>query len=309
MKSSPLILLILSLFLFGCVTKQVEFPQADIVYQAIDFLDYGESTNKLVSFINADGSNDVIIPLQIRPSHPVFSIEDGGLLFLHAKDPTSVFGYAGKPVFLTTSGKYKTCDIPGGGYDYSFAIPDTGDILVNSDYGLVSVDINTCEVVKTFVELNDEISFRLIASAHISQLGSKIVFAADWGVRGAKTMARIMILDLQTGEIAEMPFTGGNPTLSPDDLQLAYMGIDGIYVSDIQSQKSRLLVPVDLRPVELAERSPYPFWSPDGKWLVYHKCTNNLCYRLEDFSIFKVNVATGEETKIKDGGMFPIWVN
>lgn len=309
MKYSSLILLILSLFLFGCVTKQVEFPQTDIVYQAIDSHDYGEPTNKIVGFINADGSNDVTIRLQIRPSRPVFSKEDGGLLFLDAKNNTDVFGYAGEPVFLTETGKYKTCDIPGGGYDYSFAIPDTKDILVNSDHGLVAVDINTCEVVKTFVEPTNETGFLFIASAHISQLGSKIVFAADWGVRGAKNMARIMILDFQTGEINEMSSTGGNPTLSPDDLQLAYMGIDGIYVSDIQSQNKRLLVPIELRPVELAERSPYPFWSPDGKWLVYHKCINNSCYRLEDFSIFKVNVDTGVETKIKDGGMFPIWIN
>ena len=302
-------LLILSLFLFGCVTKQVEFPQTNIVYQAIDFLDYGESTNQLVGFINADGSNEVAIRLQIRPSRPVFSKEDGGLLFLDAKNNTDLFGYAGEPVFLAESGKYKTCDVPGGGYDYSFAIPDSKDILVNSNYGLVAFDMDKCKVVKSFVTINAETNFRLINSAHISQLGSKIVFAVDWGVQGAKNMARIMILDLQTDEISEMPFTGGNPTLSPDDLQLAYMGVDGIYISDIQSPKSRLLVPIELRPVELAERSPYPFWSQDGKWLVYHKCINKSCYRLEDFSIFKVNVETGEETKIKDGGMFPIWVN
>ncbi len=57
---------------------------------------------------------------------------------------------------------------------------------------------------------------------------------------------------------------------------------------------------------------PIPSWSPDGEWLVYHKCTVPVeigasCTYAEDYAIFIVNVATGEETLLIEGGLNPYW--
>jgi Tol biopolymer transport system component len=56
---------------------------------------------------------------------------------------------------------------------------------------------------------------------------------------------------------------------------------------------------------------PKPIWSPDGNWLVYHKCEledpERECLYLEDYVIYKVNVHTGEEVKIIEGGLNPYW--
>jgi hypothetical protein len=42
--------------------------------------------------------------------------------------------------------------------------------------------------------------------------------------------------------------------------------------------------------------------------LVYHKCVNQSCEELSDFSIYKINVQSGEEEKIIDNGLFPVWI-
>jgi hypothetical protein len=60
---------------------------------------------------------------------------------------------------------------------------------------------------------------------------------------------------------------------------------------------------------------PIVSWSPDGQWLVYHVYNESLKIKqrsrpfsfIQPYSIFKVNVATGNETKIIDGGMYPYW--
>lgn len=293
----------------GCASKQVLFPEADIVYQSISANDFGEATYKSVGFVNADGSGDKTIELYERPSRPVYSKELEGLIFLEAKNAAHIFGLVGDIAFLSESGKFTVCNkLPNGSFDYSFPISGTKNLLVNTLHSIEIVDIDTCVVVKTLVSPSSEIKFRLISSAHISESGQWVIFAVDWGDKGLEEMARIVLLNTQTNEFQEMPFTGGNPTLSPDGEKITYVGANGIYISDITSKNPTLLISIN-EAFMLGDGMPYPFWSPDGEWLVYHKCINKSCYRLEDFSIFKVDVSSGEETKIKDGGMFPVWIN
>ncbi|HMB23559.1 MAG TPA: hypothetical protein VKP08_12035 [Anaerolineales bacterium] len=51
-------------------------------------------------------------------------------------------------------------------------------------------------------------------------------------------------------------------------------------------------------------------WSPDGKWLVYHKWVGtdyNTGTDPSSNAIYKLNIKTGEEIKILDGGIYPYW--
>jgi len=76
-------------------------------------------------------------------------------------------------------------------------------------------------------------------------------------------------------------------------------GLNGIYVVEIASGAARRLV-------EYYKGTDDG--KPDGAWLIYHKCKlRSYCQGVEDYSIFKVNVETGVESKVVDGGLFPDW--
>jgi Tol biopolymer transport system component len=57
----------------------------------------------------------------------------------------------------------------------------------------------------------------------------------------------------------------------------------------------------------ITEPAPFPSWSPDGKWLVYHRCSKPECALIDDYDIYKVEIATGIEYKIIEHGVFPDW--
>ncbi len=90
-------------------------------------------------------------------------------------------------------------------------------------------------------------------------------------------------------------------------------GLNGIYVVEIASGAARRLVEYykgtdDGKDFDLSIPPAAPRWSPDGAWLIYHKCKlRSYCQGVEDYSIFKVNVETGVESKVVDGGLFPDW--
>jgi Tol biopolymer transport system component len=103
---------------------------------------------------------------------------------------------------------------------------------------------------------------------------------------------------------------GINAAISPDNQLIAYTWFDGIYVMAIDGTNKRRLVEYDARGHnDFGDAPPAPRWSPDGKWLVYHKCLKgrDACYYAKDYSIFRVEVASGFEAKILDGGAFPFW--
>ena len=60
-------------------------------------------------------------------------------------------------------------------------------------------------------------------------------------------------------------------------------------------------LPSAFRPVP-----PRPRWSPDGKWLIYHRCDGYSCV-VDENAIYKVEISTGKEEKVIDGGAFPDW--
>jgi Tol biopolymer transport system component len=98
---------------------------------------------------------------------------------------------------------------------------------------------------------------------------------------------------------------------------VAYTGEDGIYVARKNGSDKRRVVRYEnpeyggAKAISAMEWPPMPVWSPDGNWLVYHKCELEkielVCIRTENYVIYKVNVHTGEEVKIIEGGLNPYW--
>jgi len=103
---------------------------------------------------------------------------------------------------------------------------------------------------------------------------------------------------------------------------VAYTGADGIYVVNATgASKSRLIVPHqnpdETQPLYRDNPQPSLFfppivaWSPDGQWLVYALYREGLgkdaVGSASFYAIYKVNVQTGQETKLIDGGLSPYW--
>lgn len=117
---------------------------------------------------------------------------------------------------------------------------------------------------------------------------------------------------------------GNFPVWSRDGEWLAYTGQDGIYiVQNSPDANPRCLValvrpePNSKAPVYEPDRykqyyPPIASWSPDGEWLLYHVFNSSPVNTAvgewaQYYSVFKVNVKTGETIKVLDGGYSPSW--
>ncbi len=284
-------------------------PKADIVYQAINNrMGAGDESNNLIGFVNADGSGNTFLKLKERPYTPVMSKDTGGILFRwNFADPLGFEMSAGWIDFLSNSGVYKEC----------YGVAPTGFIfpLKGSNYLLVYaqdidlVDIKTCKVVKSLVEIPDELPWvKSVDSAYPSSSGKSMVFTETYR---SPQRDVIYIMDFETGAVREVLEGGYNASFSPDDQKIAFVGDkdDGIYVANADGTDSRLIVPLD-NSKYYNRLEPYPFWSPDGSSLVYHKCVVAECVgeKLSDFNIYTFNINSDVEQKIVDGGLYPVWI-
>jgi len=289
-------------------------PKADIIYQALNNQlgapggGMAESNN-LIGFVNADGTGNTLIRLGRRAYRPVFSLEAGGLFFHEnvVEDP-NLLGGGGSTYFLSGSGIYTYCDSL---YDEGFVFPVRGaGYLLESDGGNIDlVDMKTCKVIKRLVEIPNEAPWvKSVDSAYPSSFGKSIIFTETYRLPWHHV---IYIMDIETEAVREVLQGGYNASFSPNDQRIAYVGDNGIYIANADGTGSKLVVRIDFSsysPYANNIEIPYPFWSSDGTTLVYHKCNTEDCQDLSDFSIYKVDVNSGVEQKIVDGGLYPVWI-
>lgn len=135
------------------------------------------------------------------------------------------------------------------------------------------------------------------------------------GEYGAYTEPSIILHNLRTGE-KRIVGEGNFPVWSRDGQWLAYTGADGIYIiqNSPGAQPRRLVAFAEPSSGVYREYDYVPIasWSPDGKWLVYHEYHSKPVdphaeFGAQHYSIFKVNVETGETIKLVDGGFSPFW--
>jgi len=100
---------------------------------------------------------------------------------------------------------------------------------------------------------------------------------------------------------------GFGATWSPDGMNVVFTGAEGLYISDGEGRSIRKAVdltgeyPVENGKIAWDEWPPMAVWSPDGRYLLYHR-KNGYTYDLVKFEI-----AAGLETVIYTGGMYPDW--
>lgn len=266
-----------------------EFPNTDIIYVG----------GKGLGFINADGSKQESFRFQaLRHS----ALDESKETFIMTGDYET---------FITVNTGYGTYEgsvymaYPGeiamdcGWHGVIQLAPDQKHILVGTEHGHDKYLLTDCGTgnnpERTISDFNGVLSPDEQHSVETQYLsGNK---------------SDLILHSLRTGE--KRIFENGRfPAWSRDSHWLAYTGADGIYIiENSPNTEPRRLVYIEQLSVNipLYAHGRYPpavSWSPDGQWLVYHM-SNDGDY---PFSIFKVNLKTGETIKLLEDGMFPYWI-
>ncbi len=303
-KYNSSIWLILWMFLgvAGCAQPRSEkFPDNNIVYQSSQF------QSPSIGFVNADGSNNVVLPLDFYPALPMWSNDGKTLYFVTNWEATvDAFGYVsywqeGEAVHKCTNSDWRLIVSPAADPAQAFVMKYQG--------ALILADMEKCRVIDERLDKppNDPYYY----TPALSPDGQVIAYGiSSW--QGKELEFSVEVRDNATGKVTQIG-SGINPALSPDNQWIAYVQFDGIYVSASDGSQQRRLVEYASRDSAISFQfepgPPRPQWSPDGQWLVYHKCiaSPGACSYASDYSVFKVNISTGEEVKIVDGGAYPYW--
>ncbi len=285
------------------------FPDADIVFVP---------SGKEVGFVNADGTNPEYVRLVVKvhgdtsliwPWRPVIT-GDNQTLIVKVADHLD-YVYAPHYLALSQVGRLPVLCTQWEFQQMAYLSPDQQHIFIQTKQGMARYKLSSCGTNDVPVETYNDIfgtpspDLQYVAyTNHVDDLYHDRVVA----IRNIDSREERIV-----GE-------GDYPAWSRDSRQLAYTGPDGIYVFDIErdTQPRRVIFYPNLFDEQYPTYSgaaswripPEVSWSPDGKWLVYHKWTG---IRHDDtadpstHAIYKLNIETGEEIKVLDGGMYPYW--
>jgi hypothetical protein len=282
-----------------------QFPHTDLVFRASEKL----------GFVNADGSGLTMVPFQIAYTDfvtvwgkPIITGDNEYLIVTFI----SYYHGPGKIFIARRGGVARDC----GWYGIAQLAADGYHILVgtlNHQEQYLPEDCGTGNAPE-----------RVIETTTLGTLSPDKQYLAGTEYDEQGHQARNLIIqNLKTGEkrfIGEGDF----PVWSRDGQWLAYTGVDGIYiVQNSPNAKPRRLVvlespnppinsPVYSDVPSIGYYPPIASWSPDGQWLAYHVYSRTPVASetgewYKHYSIFKVNVKTGETIKLLDGGHSPFW--
>ncbi len=296
-------ILILSCFLTGCIPpsdRNIIFPDRDIVYQAND----GETYQ--LGFVNEDGKDVILFSThELRVTEPIWSLDKSMIYFRTIVREHPGVENQNRSGYI---GMLKNSDTPRAAcenilFPTDRLVPTHDNTIVLASEGSVLglIDLAQCEWRKIIVSSEEGFCSYALSTDETTVLYSE----------RHENKCMIQSMHLETGEINSLG-EGRSATYSPDDKKIAFIRPDGIYVMDRNGENMNELI--HFRAVLHESRNYYeiptmPEWSPDGKWLVYHKCItqDGLCETSDDFQIFKLSIANGSEILLIEQGLNPSW--
>ena len=319
------VLLLGLLVLVGCnrprrVTDQ-PLPDRDIVFQTTLSL---RARDKRIGFIDADGSGLTFVAIthidtSIQMSPRPFWTSDGQMVFFSDSLGGAFLGIR-RDGLLRKYPQWMALAAPLEQPNLTILLAAIDDMLD----GIALFDLDAGQITHTFVV--GEGNHPSIGTSALS--GSMLVYRRWWNpdpvTTPRLTVWEIVLLDIDTGEERVLARREGQdsegildrPAISPDGQWVVYTAAEGLRLVRPDGSDDHLLVPMDLvREDALGRRRdaapPEAAWSPDSRWLVYHRCmlpSPKFCYdSVQDHAIFKLNIETGEEVLLFEGGLNPYW--
>lgn len=290
---------LLGFLLVGCQNIGSQpLPDAEIVYQT-DNPEKGR-----LGFVKADGSNPVVLNERDYVIRPEWSADGSRIYGMIRIQQPLLFG---RPAYRDARGGFSECPQWFNYYQVeSFADDNKAQVLIASHKTIDEIDIERCETIKVLVNFLDR--------GELVVMGISYLPEKQWLLYGRENQSvyistqQIMKLDLLTGVETKLG-EGFNPSWSSDGSQIAYVRADGIYIMDADGEHSYRILGFPVLNIE--GRSivipPFPKWSPDGKWLVYHRCSGSKCDWDSFYSIYKLEISSGKEQQIVQAGIYPDW--
>lgn len=291
---------ILAIIISGCDSKWgAPFPDAEIVFQeySIDHPSLG--------FVNSDGSSYRFIQTGTYMIKPWWS-SDGKTIYGLAWRGSVLDGYLS---YWEEGRRPKTCkeiwdtEAIGG----IFETRDSLLALISVRDQILFVDLKRCEEQKSLVDVVNTGIF--IVGVSLSPDQKWLAYGEEKYSYSDMPEYSIMVQEISKGETTRIG-SGINPAWSPDGKQISYIQLDGIYVMNADGSNSHQLNKWDMSSGDNHSKfrldAPYPRWSPDGKWLIFHRCPPG-CHGINNFTIVKVEVETGKEEIVFHGGAYPFW--
>jgi hypothetical protein len=313
----------LAILVLLCACNRIElpesgFPDTEIVYQTAT--DPGIKADFRLGFINSDGTDLSFVEIpapsissnESSPTYPLIK-SDNSLLVVEG---VTAAGYAGRLSVISSSGEIIMCGETNDLITGSLSLTDNQNYVIVTMTGfptkIAQFDLEAClesrKPSKTIIEIPGVYEPCEGGGASLSPSRELLAFP-DCSTHNA----RIVVLDLAKKKGLILGH-GIAPAWSPNGNLIAYRGLDGIHVVHSDGEDDRLLVEYGiLEGIGSSEDwPPTPFWSPDGTRLIYHKCDlsswpTKRCWEQEEYAIFILNIETGEEVKIINGGVNPYW--
>lgn len=292
----------------GCQSEWKQpIPEGEIVFQVAG------SGSHALGFVQADGENAQVIEIGKEFASPDWS-PDGVILYGLTEGKGSTVGW---PAYWNVNdGRFRNCNA-----GYANQIVSAGDpahpesALIALSREIVLIDIDRCKKIETLVDVGDQIFLEVDSISYLPDSPYLIYSIAkynydsnDIGIRVPKMEFFIFRLDMSTGEKNQIA-NGVEASLSPDHSRIAYVGIDGLYIMPVDGTNPRRLFArrfLNTNGSAPGEITPLPRWSPDGNWLVFHLCEDEVC-AIDTTPIYKLSVETGEMIKLTTGGWYPSW--
>jgi hypothetical protein len=286
-----------------------EFPDVDIVYVGSQGL----------GFVNADGSNPVTMDFVVKEFgnksafwRPVVTADNHALIAKVVPRENYVFN--AHLLVLWRSRELPVQCQQWGEQQMPLLSADQLHVFIRTEPGMALYALKDCGTAKAPVTVYEN-DFGILSPdlQHLVYTDRPGAMAAD---------DRFIVVRDVTSRQERVVGVGDYPAWSRDSQSLAYTGKDGLYVVNVaDGSEPRRVVPYT-NPYPGHENNPAyegaaywrvppeVSWSPDGKWLVYHRWTGTEyetgvepAYN----AIYKVNIESGQESKVIDKGMYPSW--